>query len=65
MRGFSEQSTSESERSYPVVPYGQASERSIPSDRSVPGRGGGRIIYSYERYESSYSLRSLRTPRER
>jgi hypothetical protein len=65
MRGFIEQNTSESERSYPVVPEGQSNERSMPSARAVPGRREGRIIYSSEQYETSYSIRLRSTPRER
>jgi hypothetical protein len=57
MKDFVEQTTSESERSYPVVPDEQASERSIPSEKSIPGRGEWRIIYSHGHYQSSYSLR--------
>jgi hypothetical protein len=63
MRGFFEQSTSESARSYPVVPDRQASERSIPSGPSVPGRHEGRIIYSQEHCDSAYVLRSLHAAR--
>ena len=65
MRSFIEQNTSESERSYPVVPEEQSSERSIPSERSVPGRREGRIIYSSEHHETSYTIRSRHTPKER
>jgi hypothetical protein len=65
MRSFIEQNTSESERSFPIVPEEQSSERSLPSARSVPGRRGGRIIYLIQEYESSYILRSRPTPRER
>lgn len=59
MKSFIEQSTSESKRSYPVVPESQASERSIPSESAIPGRHHGRIIYSHESYETSYRLRLL------
>ena len=65
MRNIIEQNTSESERNFPVIPDEQASERSLPSDRSVPGRREGRIIYSYEQHETSYSIRSRRTRTER
>jgi hypothetical protein len=58
MKSYIGQSTSKSERSYPVIPEEQSSERSIPSERSVPGRGKGRIVYSTERHETSYSIRS-------
>ncbi len=64
MMSYVGQSTSESERSYPVVPEEQSSERSIPSERSVPGRGRGRIVYSTERHETSYSIRLRGTPTE-
>jgi hypothetical protein len=65
MRDFIEQTTSESERSYPVVPNEQASERSIPSVRSIAGRGEGGIVYSHGHYETSYSLRVSRTRKGR
>ena len=65
MRDFIEQNTSESERSYPVAPEGRSNERSVPSERAVPGRHEGRIVYSGERHETSYSIRSGRTPRGR
>ena len=64
MKNFIEQNTSESERNVPVVPNEQASERSIPSERSVPGRHTGRIIYSREHFETSYSIRSRHTSTE-
>ncbi len=62
MKNFTGQSTSESERSYPVVPDRLSSEWSIPNGRPVPGLRGGRVVYSHEHYASSYVLRSLRTP---
>jgi hypothetical protein len=65
MRGFVEQTTSESERSYPVVPDKQTGKRSMPSEESIPARGEGRIIYSLGHYDTSYSLRFSDAPRER
>jgi hypothetical protein len=65
MRNFIEQSTSESERSYPVAPEGKSSERSMPSERAVPGRREGRIVYSHEQHETSYSIRERRGSRGR
>ncbi len=63
MRNFIEQSTSENERDFPVIPDEQASERSIPRERPISGREG-RIIYSRVHYETSYSIRSRHTPME-
>jgi hypothetical protein len=66
MRTYIGQSTSESERSYPVVPDRlETSERAIPSDPAAPGRVGGRIIYSTKPYRTAYTLRLRRTRSER
>jgi hypothetical protein len=65
MRNFFGQNTSESERDFPVIPDEQVSERSIPSERAVSGRGEGRIVYSHRHYATSYSLRLPRTHRGR
>jgi hypothetical protein len=65
MRSFIEQNTSENERDFPVIPDEQASERSIPSERPVSGRREGRLIYSHEHHEVSYSIRSRHMPMER
>ncbi len=58
MRSFIEQNTSANERDRAVVPDEKASERSVPSQHSVPSRHSGRIVYSHEHYENSYSMRS-------
>jgi hypothetical protein len=65
MKNFIGQSTSESKRSYPVVPDEQTSEQSIPSEKAIPGRGEGRIMYSRGHYETSYSLRLAKPRKER
>jgi hypothetical protein len=65
MRDFIEQTTSESEWSYPVVPDEQAGERSIPSVRALAGRGEGEITYSHGHYETSYSVRVSQTRKGR
>jgi hypothetical protein len=61
MKNFIGQSTSESERSYPVVPDQLFSEKSIPSEKPSTGLRIGEVVYSHEHYASSYILRSLRT----
>jgi hypothetical protein len=58
MMSFIEQNTSGSERDIAVIPNEKASERSLPSERSVPGLRRGRISYSQEHYARSYSMRS-------
>jgi hypothetical protein len=59
MKSFVGQSTSESKRSYPVVPDQLSSKKSIPSEKSIPGLRKGQVVYSHEHYASSYILRSL------
>jgi predicted RNase H-like HicB family nuclease len=58
MRSFVEQNTSGNQRDFAVVPDEKASERSLPSERSVPGRHRGQIVYSQAQYETAYSMRS-------
>jgi hypothetical protein len=65
MNGFAEQTTSENERSHPIVPDKQLDERSIPSEWALSGRRESRIVYSHERHGTSYSILLRGTPGER
>jgi hypothetical protein len=61
MKNPIEQNTSGSERNFAVIPEEQASERSVPSEWSVPGRPGAVITYSREHFKYSYRMRSTRS----
>ena len=65
MKNFIGQSTSESERSYPVILDELSSEKSIPSEKPSPGLRKGQVVYTHESYPSSYILRSLHSRLER
>jgi hypothetical protein len=65
MKNLVGQSTSESKRSYPVVPDQLSSEKSIPSEKAIPGLRRGQVVYLHEHYASSYILRSLRARLDR